>query len=71
MPSGNFWISNNIMKQQNFITLVDQIFSARQKDAAAYSSALEHKIDEMVYKLYGLTAEELRMAGMKTLVLNM
>ena len=45
--------------QQPFITLVDQILDAKKKDPAADTSALERQIDEMVYKLYGLTDEEI------------
>jgi len=45
--------------QQPFITLVDQILDAKKKDPSADTSALERQIDEMVYKLYGLTDEEI------------
>lgn len=45
--------------QQPFITLVDQIITAKQKDPNADTSALERQIDEMVYKLYNLTTEEI------------
>ncbi|MFN3533709.1 MAG: hypothetical protein ACK41Q_14600 [Candidatus Brocadia sp.] len=47
------------MTQQPFITLVDQILAAKKKDPNANTSALEQEIDEMVYKLYGLTEEEI------------
>jgi hypothetical protein len=45
-------------KQQPFITLVDQILTAKQKDPNADISALEREIDKMVYDLYGLAQEE-------------
>ncbi len=45
--------------QKPFITLIDQILTAKQKDPQADTSALEKKIDEMVYKLYGLTDDEI------------
>ncbi|MBI4847478.1 MAG: hypothetical protein HY808_02735 [Nitrospirae bacterium] len=45
--------------QQPFITLVDQILTAKKKDPNADTSALEKQIDEMVYALYGLTPEEI------------
>jgi adenine-specific DNA-methyltransferase len=45
------------MMQQPSITLVDQILAAKQKDPQADTSALEKQIDDMVYKLYGLTPE--------------
>jgi hypothetical protein len=38
--------------------LVERILSAKQGDAGADVSALEREIDELVYALYGLTAEE-------------
>ncbi len=44
---------------QPFITLVDQILAAKKKDPNADTSTLEHRIDEMVYALYGLTPEEI------------
>jgi hypothetical protein len=40
--------------------LVERIMSAKQTDPAADVTALEREIDERVYKLYGLTAEEIR-----------
>ena len=46
-------------KQQPFITLVDQILTAKKKDPSADTSALEKQIDEMVYALYDLTAAEI------------
>ena len=35
--------------------LLELISSAKQKDPDADTSALERQIDQMVYKLYGLT----------------
>lgn len=43
-----------------FITLVDQILAAKKKDPNADTSVLEKQIDEMVYKLYDLTDEEIK-----------
>ncbi|OOP56514.1 MAG: hypothetical protein AYP45_08495 [Candidatus Brocadia carolinensis] len=45
--------------QRPVITLVDQILTAKQKDPDADTFALEQYIDEMVYKLYGLTVDEI------------
>jgi len=45
--------------QHQFITLVDQIIAAKQKNPTADTSTLEREIDQMVYKLYGLTPEEI------------
>jgi len=45
-------------EQRPFITLVDRILAAKQRDAEADTSATEREIDEQVYALYGLTSEE-------------
>ncbi len=37
----------------------DQILAAKRANAAAAVSALEGEIDQLVYRLYGLTAEEI------------
>ena len=50
----------DLKAQQPFIALVDQILSLKQKDPQADTSALEKQIDVMVYKLYGLTYEEVK-----------
>lgn len=47
-------------ERKPIITLVDQILAAKQKDPDADTSALERQIDQMVYKLYGLTYEEVK-----------
>ena len=50
-------------QQQEIITLVDKILAAKKASAGSATKAdtiaLEHKIDELVYKLYGLTDEEI------------
>jgi len=43
-----------------FVKLVDQILSAKQKKSNADTSALEREIDEIVYRLYSLTKEEIK-----------
>jgi len=40
--------------------LADRILKAKQANAAADVSALEREIDERVYRLYGLTPEEIK-----------
>lgn len=40
--------------------LVTQILTAKKEDANADTSALEKEIDQTVYKLYGLTEEEIK-----------
>ena len=47
-------------KQRPFVTLVDRILAAKAKDAEADTSKLEREIDELVYALYGLTPEEIK-----------
>ena len=42
------------------VALVDRILKAKRADAAADTAALEREIDERVYRLYGLTAEEIK-----------
>ena len=39
---------------------VDRILALKARDAAADVSALEREIDELVYALYGLTPEEIK-----------
>lgn len=46
--------------QKPFIELVDKILSLRQQDKAADTSQLEKQIDQLVYQLYGLTEEEIK-----------
>jgi hypothetical protein len=41
--------------------LVERILAAKQRDAEADVSALEREIDELVYALYGLTPEEIKL----------
>jgi len=49
----------DMLQQKAVEALVDQILTAKKKDPNADTSALEKKIDEMVYALYGLTPEEI------------
>ncbi|MFA6173152.1 MAG: TaqI-like C-terminal specificity domain-containing protein, partial [Kiritimatiellales bacterium] len=47
--------------QQNEIeALVEQILALKKKDPSADVSALEAEIDQLVYKLYGLTDDEIK-----------
>ena len=46
-------------RQIEISTLVDKILSAKKKDSNADVSALESEIDRLVYKLYGLTDDEI------------
>lgn len=49
----------DIVSQRPYEVLVDSILSAKQKDPNADTSALEKQIDDMVYKLYGITPEDI------------
>ena len=42
------------------ITLVDRILAAKQRDAEADTTAMEREIDRLVYELYELTEEEIK-----------
>lgn len=46
--------------QNQFTLIVDQILTARQSNPHADTTALENRIDELVFKLYGLTYEEVK-----------
>lgn len=64
------WINNYVKEfpiprpsssqAQSLIELVDLILAAKSQDPAADVSALEAVIDALVYRLYGLTAEEIK-----------
>ncbi|MFM7792525.1 MAG: hypothetical protein ACKO90_32010, partial [Microcystis panniformis] len=47
-------------KQKPFIELVDQIIAAKKDDPNADTSELEKQIDHLVYKLYQLTYNEVK-----------
>ena len=47
-------------KQQPIISLVDQILAVKRTNSSADTSALEREIDRLVYGLYGLTEEEVK-----------
>ena len=48
-------------EQDALATLADRIVKAKRADCAADTSAWEREIDERVYRLYGLTAEEIKL----------
>ena len=51
--------TSNIEIKEQIITKVNQILSLKQEHPKADTSILESEIDQMVYQLYGLTAEEI------------
>lgn len=48
-------------KQKPVERLVDRILTAKQRDVEADVSALEREIDQLVYALYGLTSDEIKL----------
>ena len=48
------------VEQQPFISIVDQILETKKFDPNADTTALEKEIDKIVYELYGLSEEEIR-----------
>jgi hypothetical protein len=50
----------SIEQQQPFITLVDKILTTKRTNTTADTTALEAQIDQLVYQLYGLTDEEIK-----------
>ena len=47
-------------QQAEIAAIVDCIIEAKKADASADTSELEREIDELVYRLYELTDEEIR-----------
>ena len=47
-------------EQKPFVEIVDQILSAKRSGPSIDTGELEAKIDRMVYKLYDLTPEEIK-----------
>jgi hypothetical protein len=51
----------NDSSRDRLVALVDRILASKRRDAEADTSALEREIDELVYALYGLTPEEIKL----------
>lgn len=47
-------------KQFQFISLIDEILKNKSKDISINTTALENQIDQLVYQLYELTDEEIK-----------
>lgn len=63
-PSYLYFKDFPIVESENrseFITIADQIIDAKSFNAAADTTALESEIDRLVYELYGLSEEEIKM----------
>lgn len=54
------YLSNSFEEQQPFIDLANQILSVKKENLNADTSPLENEIDQLVYKLYNLTPEEIK-----------
>jgi adenine-specific DNA-methyltransferase len=50
----------NKAQQKPFVDLADQILAAKQRDPEEDTTALEREIDGLVYQLYGLSEEEIK-----------
>ena len=58
---GQIPIPQNNEDQANLIIkIVDQILVAKKSDPTTDTTALEKEIDQLVYELYGLTEEEIK-----------
>jgi Alw26I/Eco31I/Esp3I family type II restriction m6 adenine DNA methyltransferase len=44
----------------NIVTIVNEIITSKKRDPDSDTTALEREIDQLVYKLYGLTEEEIK-----------
>lgn len=47
-------------KHDEIVKVVELILAAKARDYAADTIALEKQIDDLIYKLYGLTPEEIK-----------
>ncbi|HBD8977990.1 TPA: hypothetical protein KLB38_001729, partial [Campylobacter jejuni] len=52
--------SKNEKLVDELINLVDEILKAKEQDKNANTQELENKINSIVYKLYNLTEEEIK-----------
>jgi len=50
----------NKQEQAQFSLIIDKILFEKKRDSQADTNLLENQIDKLVYKLYGLTDEEIR-----------
>ena len=51
--------SSKVKEQMQIAKVVDRILSAKRRNPSADTSVLEHQIDALVYKLYGLSKNEI------------
>ena len=51
---------SSVKEQEQFAKIVDEIAEIKKKDISADTTDLENQIDQLVYKLYDLTEEEIK-----------
>lgn len=56
----DFAIASERAQHEAIVKLVDRILTAKRRDPVADVSELEREIDQLVYALYGLTPEEIK-----------
>jgi len=56
----DFFNSKDKSLHKDFVELVDRILSVKRENPQADTSAWEREIDQLVYELYGLTPEEIK-----------
>ena len=54
-------LKNRVERSDEIAKLVKQILAAKRRDPGADTTALEREIDRLVYDLYGLTPEEIKL----------
>ena len=53
-------VVDDIVSNKKISKVVGEILTPKKSDPAADTSGLEAEIDQLVYKLYGLSAEEIK-----------
>jgi hypothetical protein len=56
----DFEVRGGCKLEKNLYIIIDQILSTKKKNPEADTSELEKEIDRLVYKLYDLTEEEIK-----------
>jgi len=53
-------IKISLLEQENFIQKTTEILKIKKHNSLSETTALESEIDQLVYKLYGLTEDEIK-----------
>jgi hypothetical protein len=56
----DFEVRGGCKLDKPFYNLIEQIISSKKQNPEAYTSKLEKEIDKLVYELYNLTEEEVK-----------